>query len=179
MSLTLENRPTLSPRQVQDFIGDHYGLEGSLTPLPAEWDQNFRLDSGRRGVFVVKIANHGRSPRLVDFENAAMEHLSGGWSSACSPRVEPSRRGARIAEIEDDAGRPHLLRVLSWIEGGPLSSIPIPDERPFEELGTVLGELDQRLSDFTHPAMDRNKRRAGAFRLPFGRRTRIHIRSRC
>lgn len=38
---------------------------------PAEWDQNFRIDAGEAGAYVVKIANRGRSAELLDFENAA------------------------------------------------------------------------------------------------------------
>ena len=158
MSLTVENRPAFSPRRVQDALAEHYGLEGSLTPLPAEWDQNFKLDSGGRGLFVVKIANRGRSAQLVDFENAAMEHLSRRWPTACSPTLQPSRGGEPIVRIDGESGRSHLLRVLTWIEGRPLPSIPGADRKPLEELGSVLGEMDRWLAEFTHPAMDQENR---------------------
>ena len=77
--LTIEGRPSFSSEEVGRFVKAHYGFEGGLESLPAEWDQNFRLDAGEKGTFVIKIANSARSVEELDFQNAVLSLLNERW----------------------------------------------------------------------------------------------------
>ncbi len=158
MELTTEGRPSFSCEIVQKNVQDLYGIEGVLEPLPAEWDQNFRLDGGEAGTFVVKIANRARSIELLEFENAAMKRLSELWSSGKSPRVVASLSGNSISTISGSEGVPFRVRVLTYLPGRSLATAHPVCERTLDRLGYALGDLDRCLFDFRHPAMNRDLR---------------------
>ena len=96
MPLTVEGRPTLPAPTVARLVFDAYGIEGTLRQLPAYWDQNFRLDTGGEGSFVVKLANAGVDTAELEMQNAALEWLERHWRRAAMPRVVPSSSGETI-----------------------------------------------------------------------------------
>ena len=71
MVLTPEGRPNFTPQQIQAFAIDRYGITGVVKALPGEWDQNFLLDAGEMGKFVLKIANRGHETAVLEFQDAA------------------------------------------------------------------------------------------------------------
>jgi len=158
MELTTEDRPSFSCEVVQKIVQDLYGIEGVLEPLPAEWDQNLRLDGGDAGTFVVKIANRASSTELLEFQNAVFNRLSERWSSGKSPSVVVSLSGDNISTISNSEGVPFRMRVLTYLPGRPLATVHPLCERTLDRLGYALGDLDQCLFDFRHPAMDRDLR---------------------
>ncbi len=158
MALTTEGRPSFPGEIVQKYIRDLYGIEGVLEPLPAEWDQNFRLNGGDAGTFVVKIANRAHSTAVLEFQNAAMKRLSELWRSGKSPQVVTSLSGNNISTISDIEGTHFRLRVLTYLPGQSLATVRPLCEKTLDRLGYALGELDLHLSDFRHPAMDRDLR---------------------
>jgi len=158
MELTKEDRPSFSCEVVQKIVQDLYGIEGVLEPLPAEWDQNFRLDGGDAGTFVVKIANRASSTEVLEFQNAVFNRLSERWSSGKSPSIVVSLSGDNISTISNSEGVPFRMRVLTYLPGRPLATVHSLCERTLDRLGYALGDLDQCLFDFRHPAMDRDLR---------------------
>ncbi len=157
-SVRVEYRPELSPGQVIERIRELYGLSGELTRLPAEWDQNFRIGCGDSGTFVVKIANRGTDRRLLAFQNAALDRLAASWTAGMAPRVVPATTGDRLCDILDEQGNRFPLRLLTWVEGTPLSRVRGRGRSALEGFGRALGELDRCLEDFQHPGMDRHLR---------------------
>ncbi|NIO00724.1 MAG: aminotransferase class III-fold pyridoxal phosphate-dependent enzyme [Candidatus Latescibacteria bacterium] len=155
MELSVEGRPTFSTTVVRGLIRDLYGIDGTLEPLPAEWDQNFRLDCGDAEAFVVKIANQGRRTEVLEFQNAAMNRLSEIWVSGKSPRVLSSLAGEKIAIVSGRNGALFRMRVLTYLPGKPLATVRPLCERSLDRLGYALGDLDRCLADFRHEAMDR------------------------
>jgi 4-aminobutyrate aminotransferase-like enzyme len=156
MVLSIAARPSFSSENVRELVQNLYGLDGILEPLPAEWDQNFRLDAGEAGTFVVKIANRARSTELLEFENAAMKRLSDSPGSIETPRVVNSLSGDSLSSISSSDGPVFHMRVLTYISGTPLATAQNIGDRTLEDLGYALGDLDRCLLDFKHPAMDRD-----------------------
>ncbi len=155
MKVAVEHRPAFTPARVAECLREQYDLDGRLAPLPAEWDQNFRLDCRTGDRFVVKLANRGIDEPLLEFQNAAMERLATSWSSGCAPRPRRSRDGRAIVPVIGDDGTTFLMRVLTYLEGEPLSGIGDRSGPLLDLVGFSLGELDRALVDFHHPAMDR------------------------
>jgi 4-aminobutyrate aminotransferase-like enzyme/Ser/Thr protein kinase RdoA (MazF antagonist) len=153
--LAVADRPRLPAGAVGRCVRERYGLEGMLQPLPAEWDQNFRLDAGGAGRFVIKIANRGIPDQVLDLQNAALNHLAEGGAEAPSPRVVRSLAGESIAMVTDPEGGAFRLRVLTWLPGRPMAELRPLDAGTLGRLGFALGDLDCRLAGFHHPAMDR------------------------
>lgn len=151
----VEGRPSFSSEAVRKLVRELYGFDGMLATLPAEWDQNFRLDAGEAGTFVVKIANRGHSTDVLEFQNAAMNRLSELWSSGKSPRVVPSLSGKEINPVSNRDGVEYRMRLLTYLHGQPLATVRPRDKRTLERLGNALGDLDLCLADLQHPAMER------------------------
>ncbi len=155
MAPTVEGRPALAPEVVAAAVREHYGLAGRLRPLPAEWDQNFRLDAEDAGTFAVKIANAGTPDDELDLQNAALAWIAERWSEAPTPRAIATSEGATILTFDGPNGASNRLRLLTWRPGEPLSALPAPPLATLEALGRLLGELDRSLDGFSHPAMAR------------------------
>ena len=153
-----KERPTFSPEDVLEFVRRQYGLVGTLNPLPAFTDQNFLLDCGGAGRYVVKIASRAEDPAALELQNAALEILARDWSAASSPRVVKSNGGESICTIIDGDGRTYAARVLTYLPGTLMAAVSLRRDSTLEQIGRALGELDLCLMEFEHPAMDREHR---------------------
>ena len=76
-----------------------FDLEGDLTPLPGERDQNLRLDSPDGG-FVVRIANLAEDLAVLDMQQAALEHIARWPGGPPVPEARRTADGRRVAEVE-------------------------------------------------------------------------------
>ncbi len=152
------SRPALSHEAVSAFVERHYGLAGSLQPLPSERDQNLRLDAGPAGTFVVKIASRQESVDVLEFQHTVLVRLSRLWSEGQTPRPVESSAGDRVCTIHHTDGYEYRLRVLTYLEGRPLSSIVTKSGPLLDGLGYALGDLDRCLADVRHAAMRRELR---------------------
>jgi 4-aminobutyrate aminotransferase-like enzyme/Ser/Thr protein kinase RdoA (MazF antagonist) len=158
MGLTVEGRPRFTAEKVRKALLDLYGIEGELRPLPAEWDQNFQLDSEGSGTFIIKIANIARSAEELDFQNKAMNRLADLWTSGKSPRPVASGSGESISTIPGAGGSTYMLRVLTYLPGRPMAEIQLLDSKTLDRLGYAMGDLDSCLLEFEHSAMERTFR---------------------
>lgn len=145
----LQHVPCFEPRTAAEIARDLYGLAAAATALPSERDQNFLLETSGSDRFVLKIANGAEDRSFLEAQNHAMEHV--GALGLC-PRVVPTRDGEPIACAPDG----HLVRLLTWIPGDPLGSVPRHPAELLDDLGRRLGELDRALADFDHPAIHRD-----------------------
>ncbi|UCH09524.1 MAG: aminotransferase class III-fold pyridoxal phosphate-dependent enzyme [Fidelibacterota bacterium] len=156
MTTALTARPSLKLEDIQKHIRDQYGLSGTLQPLPAEWDQNFRLDAGDAGTYIIKIANAISGTELLEFQNAVIDWLAEHWSFSANPHVVKTLAGESISTVHVAGQESFRLRVLTYLPGQPLASISRRTTQLLDTLGFVLGDLDKCLADFEHPAMDRD-----------------------
>jgi 4-aminobutyrate aminotransferase-like enzyme/Ser/Thr protein kinase RdoA (MazF antagonist) len=127
-----------------------YGLETTAAPLPSERDQNFHLTSYPGGEhFVLKIANAAEDRATLEAQDALMAHLA---PLNLAPRVVAAASGDTIMREPDG----HFIRLLTWLPGVPLATIPNPPDALFEDLGRRLAQLDRTLAGFDHAALHRD-----------------------
>ena len=138
MPPTVEGRPVLHELVVTQWVRGAYGLEGTLSPLAAEWDQNFRLDTAGDGSFVIKLANSGIATAELELQNAALQQLAGDQRRAAAPRVVPTSSGETICVGTGEANGVRM-RLLTYLPGAPLSSLPAPSTAVLHQLGEMLG----------------------------------------
>ena len=158
MTLPTEGRPQISQKIICALAEDQYGLKGTVEPLVGYSDQNFLLDCGQAGNFVVKIANQRESAEVLDFQNEALNWLSETSVSALVPRVLASLSGRSKWRMTAPDGEKHWMRILTYLPGQLMSKVMPRSQKTLENLGQTLGELDQGLADFQHPAMRRQLR---------------------
>jgi 4-aminobutyrate aminotransferase-like enzyme/Ser/Thr protein kinase RdoA (MazF antagonist) len=149
----LQHAPALTPAEASAIAQLLYGVNGDASPLPSERDQNFLLQAGAER-FVLKIANSTDGLALLEAQNAALAHVA--WRTTLCPRVVPGVDGAGITEMRSAAGARHFVRLLTWIDGAPLGSLPHHPPELLEDLGRKIGELDAALEGFDHPAIHRD-----------------------
>lgn len=132
----------------------HFGVSGSVAPLPSERDQNFLIQDGPGGSVVLKIANAGEERVTLEAQNAAMEWVAHRDPSIRVPRVRLAQNGGAVVEIEGPTGR-HLVRLLTYVPGATLASMAPHSPRMLQSLGWCLGRLSAALNGFSHPGARR------------------------
>jgi 4-aminobutyrate aminotransferase-like enzyme/Ser/Thr protein kinase RdoA (MazF antagonist) len=150
----LQNAPRLSSLDALEHTRVAYGIEGDVTALPSERDQNFLVRTITGGSFVLKIANSTDDRALLEAQNAALEHVA--RRTTLCPRVVPSLEGSAIAQLTSPSGGRHFVRLLTWIPGVPLGSVPDHPPALLEDLGRKVAELDAALDGFDHAAIHRD-----------------------
>jgi len=140
--------PALANKDMAALARTHFGLEGRLTPLASERDQNARLvtDSGD---FVLKIANADEDPGHLDMQNAALAHLHAAGAEG-TPHLVPTLSGAATATVGHD-GSHHALRLVTWLSGTPLSETARTLAQ-LHSLGAFMGRISTGLQGFGHSA---------------------------
>ena len=141
--------PDFDPAEVAALLDREYSLQGSLSPLVSERDQNFRLETADGARFVVKIANLAEPIEITDFQVQALRHLEREDCKVAVPRVLPTNSGDAITTIGQGPGR-HHLRVVSYVPGRPLEGLQ-PDSQIAFGMGRSLALIDRALEGFTHP----------------------------
>ncbi len=159
--------PPFSADDAARIARECFGLQGTLTPLPSERDQNFHLctDSGQE--FVLKIANATEQREILDLQNKAMQHILAHASSVRVPHVCRTA-GEEIVTTRAADGAKHFVRLLSFVPGKLFAYVNPHTPELLRSLGRTLGTLDSALQTFSHSAADRplkwDLRRAGWIR---------------
>jgi 4-aminobutyrate aminotransferase-like enzyme/Ser/Thr protein kinase RdoA (MazF antagonist) len=143
--------PSFSTADVLEFARDLYGLDGAISLLGSERDQNFRIDTPSGDQFVIKIANSAIDPAILMMQVEALAHIAMVDPELPVPRVLYSRNESALEKIQSDDGQSHIVHFLTYMPG-----LYPPDEptsralaRP---LGACLARLVLALRGFTHPA---------------------------
>jgi Ser/Thr protein kinase RdoA (MazF antagonist) len=194
VTIPLESIPNFTAVEALEFAKREYGIDGSISALPSERDQNFLISQavevsgvvGARGPadgrFVLKIANLHDARELLDFQNQALRRVR--TAGACRvPRVVCTLQGLEITHLCNARTRTeHCVRVLDWIDGEVLANNAVRGPALFESIGTAMARVDAALCSYSHPAMGRvlqwDLRRAAMARenaelLPHARQTQV------
>jgi Ser/Thr protein kinase RdoA (MazF antagonist) len=148
-------RPTIDAAAASAILAAQWGIEGELRPLPSERDRNFAVVVDGEERFVLKVSNGNEDPAFLDLQHRAMERLAAAGVPCQLP--VPSRAGLEVVDV-GTAAAPCLVRVLTWLPGRPLVTIP-PGERSaalLHDLGRVMGRTAAALDGFDHPAAHRD-----------------------
>src|SRR5277367_3682583 len=151
MTISLETIPSFTAAEALTLATEHYGLRGTVRSLPSERDQNFLITDAFADRFVLKIANSGDAPSLLDFQNQAMRRVAGLVADCRVPRVVASLKGADITAIQNSrTGTGHCVRLMAWLDGEVLANCASRGPALFDSIGASLGKIDAALSGFTH-----------------------------
>ncbi len=151
----VRTRPSVDDAAAAQVLARHWGIAGDLRTLPSERDRNFAVAVDGQPRFVLKISNANEDPAFLDLQHRAMERLAAAGVPCQLP--VPSRDGREVVDI-GGPGAPSLARVLTWLPGRPLATIP-PAERSdalLGDLGRVMGRTASTLQGFNHPAAQRD-----------------------
>lgn len=140
--------PRFSHAEAREIARAHYGLEGEVTPLVSERDQNFLLTADDGSRWVLKIANADEDPAVTDLQIRALQHIAAQGGGVAVPLVRLTLGGddrLLIARGHDE----HTVRLVSYLPGRPLENKPLTAPLA-RDTGRTLARLGLALSGFQH-----------------------------
>ena len=150
-SLTERGTP-VSRSAAERLAAEHWGIAGAATPLPAEIDENFRLDAAA-GTFLLKVIPADQDPATADLVTAVLLHLDGRGVE--TQRLVPTGAGLPLADLLDADGVARRARMTTFLDGQVLRSVAV-DAELRRRLGATLARLALALRDFEHPGAGRD-----------------------
>ena len=149
--LEIAARPALDAGGAARLADDLFGATGTVRELGSQQDRNFRVDTAD-GPRVLKVANRVWGRTAIDAQNAALLHVAGAGFTA--PVPVPARDGSLLLEI-DVAGELLPVRLLTYVEGTPLSGAGYLAPAIVTDLGRLAARTAAALAGFEHPGLDR------------------------
>ncbi len=144
--------PRFDLEEAREILAEHYGLEGELRPLAGERDQNIRLKTDASRLFVLKISGQDQAEVRVDFEAEILTHLQKVAPDLGVPAGAETRTGAQWFNHAFRNGAHHPVRLVTYLEGNPLSTNQRPSPDTFFQMGVLQGAVCRALASFFHPA---------------------------
>ncbi len=149
MNDMLKTRPAFSEEEAKALLRMHFGVEGQLSPLESERDQNFKVKTPGGEIFILKIVNAAEPLSESDFQTAFLDHLGRAAPDLPVPHLVESRQGGFLAEAVGPRGLIHRVRLVRWVNGTPLAE-GVRSEAVLRDLGRVLGRLARASRGFMH-----------------------------
>lgn len=152
------SRPSLlppGPELAEHAARSLYGIAGTASPLPGEFDANFLIRCPDGTGRVLKIHSPVWRDEDLDLQNRALIHLE---ETACDlplPRLLIAGSGERMPQLQIEPGEVRRVRLLTWLEGEPMAATRPHPGGMLAGLGRFLGRLDAALASFDHPAAHR------------------------
>jgi 4-aminobutyrate aminotransferase-like enzyme/Ser/Thr protein kinase RdoA (MazF antagonist) len=116
---------------------------GSAPPLPE--------GSG----FVLKVMHPAREESLIDLQCRALQHLAQRAPHLNLPRVCLTKNGEAFTTVTSSDGASRLVWLLTYVPGTVLADAKPHSAELLTSLGTLLGEMDTALAEFSHSAAQR------------------------
>ncbi len=145
-------RPAIDLAQVHQVLRDYFQLDGDVRELGSQQDRNFCVASPDGSRRLLKISNPVFSREEVDAQNAAMTRLA--EAGFATPVPIGSAHGDLVTSIDID-GRPHDVRLLTWVSGIPLAQCGALSAETLSTVGDLVGRVSLTLAEFHHPGLDR------------------------
>jgi Ser/Thr protein kinase RdoA (MazF antagonist) len=144
----------MSESEAVDLVRVHYGIEGRPTRFATEKDDTFRIAPASGPRYVLKVANPTEDAAEIDLQIQVLQHIAVRAPDLPIPRVIANKAGEGHFVHVDRAGQSRQVRLMSFVEGQPLSEVVI-DTRGREEIGRLLAHLRHALANFSHPSDNR------------------------
>ncbi len=149
--LKIAARPALDAAGAARLADELFDATGPVRELGSQQDRNFRVDTVD-GPRVLKVANRAWGRAAIEAQNAALVHVAGAGFTA--PVPVPARDGSLLLEA-DVAGELLPVRLLTYVEGTPLSGARYLAPVVVADLGRLAARTAAALASLEHPGLDR------------------------
>lgn len=140
--------------QVAGLAKDYYGLDVKVKSLTGEYDFNYLLKDVEGRKYILKISDTRNSHDFLDAQLKIIKHLSNSSMGDKFSRHILNKEGKELALFESNNEQFHL-RLLSYLEGEFWMNLKEKPDPLHIDLGRFLGNMDNELANFSHPAMHR------------------------
>lgn len=146
--------PSLSLDDIRSVVHEHYGwtIDQDIILLGSERDQNAIICiEGRRLVF--RVTNRAELRKVTHLQTSALMHVQRAAPAFPIQHIVPTLDGRTEVALRAALGG-HVVRIMTYLEGVPLSSIRHRTPLHRERVGEALGGLAIALEKFTHPSVN-------------------------
>ncbi len=153
MSLSLPPRPNLE--NLQTLVSKHFGLvTRSARDLPGERDRNFCIDANDGKQYLLRFYRPDESIDFLRGQVSALQRLS----DLSVPQWIEAKGGEIVCEKFEQGGNAIacFVGLMSWLDGKPWAQLRSADSQVPEQLGRLLGRMQQRWHVWSHPGLQRD-----------------------
>jgi 4-aminobutyrate aminotransferase-like enzyme/Ser/Thr protein kinase RdoA (MazF antagonist) len=146
---------TFLESDIQQLAKQHYGLTVSAKALNGYDEQNFLLTGSDGKKYIFKVATDEHGLHFLGAQVRIINHLA---KSAVANRLQQfvlNTEGRELTTLVIQ-GKNYYLRILSYLEGIFWVDAPLRSDALHLDLGRFLGQMDEALKNFSHPAMHRH-----------------------
>lgn len=147
--------PRFTETEVKEYIDRSYGLKSSVTHLVSDIGQNFKVQDRVGQIYIFKIANPSESKEILTAQNEVLIFLADRNIEGIFPKVIQTKNNKLTDMIHTREGIAFNCRLLSYIEGTFLADYTDPSPALLQDIGAMLGRMDQSLKNFSNPAIHR------------------------
>lgn len=148
--LLTTSAPILDLPDAEALILRSFNIKAQATLLASERDLNFKLVAENGQTYLLKVANPAECPQVINLQTRALEHIALVAPHLPVPHiVYAADKAAEVTEVLSD-GRGSVVRLLTYLDGEPLYKLPHTRAQR-TALGRCAAQLDQALTDFSHP----------------------------
>ena len=140
----------INPKKAEEILLQEYGIKGIASPLPGEYDMNFKICIDTKDSYILKISRPGVEIEELDFQQKLLQHLTQNKNDLLAPEPISNLSSCLIANIFDDFGRQRYVRLLSWIPGRMYHQVNPQRDSLRLSLGLSCGKLTKTLEGFDH-----------------------------
>lgn len=136
----------------QEWARKFYNVSAEIKPLAGYQDINFKLVTGDKRRYLLKISARGTAKTTIEAQNEILQHLQDHSSrSEAFPQLIPGVNGSVIQIIHID-GEERFMRLLNYLEGSFLYEVP-HSKSLLGDFGHFLGSMDSCLKDLQLPSL--------------------------
>ena len=145
--------PSFTAEAARRILRTSFGLDGSLTALAGERDQNFRVDTADGRRFLFKISNPADTRPVLDMQTAALRHIEQVDPGLPVMRAIPCTGGDPWTEVAGPDGRTYPARLFTFLPGRTIAATALTTGA-IRSIGQATARLGRALRGFFHPAAD-------------------------
>lgn len=144
--------PSFSTAQAEALVRERFGIDGTATELGSQQDANFLIVSAA-GTFVLKVSNPAFTADDLDAQDRAAAHVARSTDIRVPVSV-PGLDGHPIQPVTV-AGQSTVARLVSYLDGEPLSDSAYLAPPIVAALGDLAGRAARALATFDGPVPPR------------------------
>lgn len=152
MTMLQADAPTFSAGDFAQLAKSHFGLEGVLSALYSERDQNMLLREADGSGWVLKIANANEDADLIDAQIAALRHIEATDPDLPVPHIRDAVDGSSAVTITGPDGRAHRFYAVAYLEGD-IAAARTLSRGDYQRIGAGIARLGRALRGFADAAL--------------------------
>ena len=142
-------------RDITILVKQYYHLDVEVKMLNGYDELNFLLKDTNSKKYILKIATDEHGYHFLDAQVKILNHLSSGRVADRLQQYIQTDNGQYLITLQKD-GTNYYLRLLTFLEGDFWVDATVHSDKLLLDLGSFLGQMDEALKDFKHPAMHRH-----------------------